>query len=391
MALLVPSGNDAAVTLAQAIGGSQDAFVAMMNRRAAALGLTDTHYATPDGLDAPGQFSSVRDLIALARVAMRLPDFRDIVSHRRATIPPAPGADAPRSLESENDLLDLDPDADGVKTGHTNGAGYALVAHARRRGPRRAALPGDDRRAQRGPARGRRQAAAGLGLRPVRAAHAHPGRARCSARARVRDRPGVSLSLRPSGPLVAPVRLGRSLRATVVAPPEVNGPVAAGAVLGRVVVREGGRVVGPPPAGGRDLRGRAQRRRADQGRLGPAHPVILTVTLNAALDRTLRVPNFQLNLRHRASSSLSLPGGKGVNIARALKRLGQPVIATGLAGGPHRHLDHRAAHRRGDPQRLRADPRRVAHVDRRHRPHQQPPDRDQRGRALGPGGRARRC
>ncbi len=61
--------------------------------------------------------------------------------------------------------------------------------------------------------------------------------------------------------------------------------------------------------------------------------MILTVTLNAALDRTLRVPNFQLNLRHRASSSLSLPGGKGVNIARALKRLGQPVIATGLAGG----------------------------------------------------------
>jgi 1-phosphofructokinase family hexose kinase len=61
--------------------------------------------------------------------------------------------------------------------------------------------------------------------------------------------------------------------------------------------------------------------------------VILTVTLNAALDRTLSVPNFQLNLRHRASSSLSLPGGKGVNVARALKRLAQPVIATGLAGG----------------------------------------------------------
>jgi 1-phosphofructokinase/tagatose 6-phosphate kinase len=61
--------------------------------------------------------------------------------------------------------------------------------------------------------------------------------------------------------------------------------------------------------------------------------VILTVTLNAALDRTLRVPNFQLNLRHRSESSLALPGGKGVNVARALKRLGQPVIATGLAGG----------------------------------------------------------
>jgi 1-phosphofructokinase family hexose kinase len=61
--------------------------------------------------------------------------------------------------------------------------------------------------------------------------------------------------------------------------------------------------------------------------------VIVTVTLNAALDRTLRVPNFQLGARHRADSSLRLPGGKGVNIARALKQLGQPVIATGLAGG----------------------------------------------------------
>jgi 1-phosphofructokinase family hexose kinase len=61
--------------------------------------------------------------------------------------------------------------------------------------------------------------------------------------------------------------------------------------------------------------------------------MILTVTLNAAMDRTVSVPNFQIGLRHRASSSLSLPGGKGVNVARALKRLGQPVIATGLAGG----------------------------------------------------------
>ena len=61
--------------------------------------------------------------------------------------------------------------------------------------------------------------------------------------------------------------------------------------------------------------------------------MIVTVTLNAALDRTVRVPNFQLGGRHRADSSLRLPGGKGVNVARALKALGEPVIATGLAGG----------------------------------------------------------
>jgi 1-phosphofructokinase/tagatose 6-phosphate kinase len=61
--------------------------------------------------------------------------------------------------------------------------------------------------------------------------------------------------------------------------------------------------------------------------------LIVTVTLNAAVDRTLTVPNFQLGHRHRASASLTSAGGKGINVARALKRLDSPVIATGLAGG----------------------------------------------------------
>jgi 1-phosphofructokinase/tagatose 6-phosphate kinase len=61
--------------------------------------------------------------------------------------------------------------------------------------------------------------------------------------------------------------------------------------------------------------------------------VIVTVTLNAAVDRTLTVPNFQLGHRHRASASLTSAGGKGINVARALKRLGSPAIASGLAGG----------------------------------------------------------
>src|SRR5881397_1962793 len=61
--------------------------------------------------------------------------------------------------------------------------------------------------------------------------------------------------------------------------------------------------------------------------------MIVTVTLNAALDRTLTVPNFQRGQRHRASGGLTLSGGKGINVARALKRLDVPVVATGLAGG----------------------------------------------------------
>ena len=61
--------------------------------------------------------------------------------------------------------------------------------------------------------------------------------------------------------------------------------------------------------------------------------MIVTVTLNAALDRTLTVPRFHRGHRHRASDVLTLAGGKGINIARALKRLDVPVVATGLAGG----------------------------------------------------------
>jgi 1-phosphofructokinase family hexose kinase len=61
--------------------------------------------------------------------------------------------------------------------------------------------------------------------------------------------------------------------------------------------------------------------------------LIITVTLNAAIDKTLAVPNFQLGRRHRSTEQRTMPGGKGVNVARALKALGQPVIATGLAGG----------------------------------------------------------
>src|SRR5256885_11702497 len=66
---------------------------------------------------------------------------------------------------------------------------------------------------------------------------------------------------------------------------------------------------------------------------GSPKPMIVTVTMNAALDRTLTVPNFRSGQRHRASGGLTLAGGKGINVARALKRLDVPVVATGLAGG----------------------------------------------------------
>ena len=109
--------------------------------------------------------------------------------------------------------------------------------------------------------------------------------------------------------------------------------------------------------------------------------MIITVTLNAAIDKSLSVPNFRLGRRHRTVEQTTMPGGKGVNVARTLKSLGQPVIATGFAGGADGHAHRRAAHRGVDPQRLRAHPRGVAHQHRRARPHQRRDDGDQRARA----------
>ena len=93
--------------------------------------------------------------------------------------------------------------------------------------------------------------------------------------------------------------------------------------------------------------------------------MIVTVTMNAALDRILTVPNFQCGHRHRASEKVTLAGGKGITVARALKRLGVPVVATGPRRWPQRSAHPRGARRGGDPQRLRPDRGRGAHVDRR--------------------------
>ena len=125
-AALIQSANDAAVALADHLGGgSRSAFVALMNAKARELGLDDTHFANPDGLDEVGHYSSARDVTRLARVAMRNAVVREIVSTKEATI--AGG----RRLETWNDLLYTFPGLLGVKTGHTNGAGWSEVAAAR--------------------------------------------------------------------------------------------------------------------------------------------------------------------------------------------------------------------------------------------------------------------
>jgi D-alanyl-D-alanine carboxypeptidase len=124
-AALIQSATDAATALAVHVGGSESAFAALMNQKAKALGLTDTHVVNPHGLDAPGHYSSARDLTALARIAMADPTLRRIVRTKEATI------SGGRRLETWNDLLYTFPGLIGVKTGHTAGAGWSQAAAAR--------------------------------------------------------------------------------------------------------------------------------------------------------------------------------------------------------------------------------------------------------------------
>jgi D-alanyl-D-alanine carboxypeptidase (penicillin-binding protein 5/6) len=128
-ALLVKSGNDAAVAIAQHVGGSEAHFVEMMNAKAAELGLANTHFANPHGLDAPGHYTTATDLGILTRYAMSKPEFRRIVTLKKVTIGSGKRAD---TLASTDELLGNYRGAMGVKTGFTNGAGYSVVSAAQR-------------------------------------------------------------------------------------------------------------------------------------------------------------------------------------------------------------------------------------------------------------------
>ncbi len=130
--MIVQSGNDATVALAEGVGGSVERFVALMNQQARALGMMGTTYHNPEGLTAPGHLTTARDLSILATRLMKdFPDFVPYYAIQRYRYPGTPAAnDSNRNL-----LLFRDPTVDGLKTGHTSAAGYCLVATARRQFP----------------------------------------------------------------------------------------------------------------------------------------------------------------------------------------------------------------------------------------------------------------
>ncbi len=235
-AALVQSANDAANAIAAHVGGSIPKFVALMNARAQELGLTDTHFANPDGLDAPGHFSSARDVTRLARIAMRQPLIRKTVRIVDTTA-------AGRRLRTWNDLLSTFPNLIGVKTGHTDGAGWSQVAAARGGGVTvYATLLGGETR------EGRNADLAGLltwGLSRYRTVWAIDGERDYGSVQTAYGRPAVRLVAKR--PALRIVRIDRELVERVVMPLEAALPVRRGQRLGEVQVLDRGRVIARSP------------------------------------------------------------------------------------------------------------------------------------------------
>jgi D-alanyl-D-alanine carboxypeptidase (penicillin-binding protein 5/6) len=227
--LILRSGNDAAHTLALRAAGSTPKFVALMNRYAAALGLSNTHYSNPIGLDEKGNYSSARDLMTLTQHLLREPAFAKIADSREAELE---SVRPKRKIKTINELLLDAPWITGVKTGHTWGAAYVLVGSGRKDGTEliSAAIgaPTDEARF-----------ADNLELleygfeqyeqrRPVRHGQAF-------AEPSIRYS-GGELPLRAARTLEVGLRKGQKIEVDVEAPRQVTGPIRRGAVLGHATV-----------------------------------------------------------------------------------------------------------------------------------------------------------
>jgi D-alanyl-D-alanine carboxypeptidase (penicillin-binding protein 5/6) len=130
--MIVQSGNDATMALAEGVGGTVEHFVQMMNAQAKVLGMKSTGYKNPEGLTEPGHTTTARDLGVLASRLMQ--DFPDYVSYYAIKKYRYPGTPAANE-NNRNLLLFRDPSVDGLKTGHTDAAGFCLIATAKREAP----------------------------------------------------------------------------------------------------------------------------------------------------------------------------------------------------------------------------------------------------------------
>jgi D-alanyl-D-alanine carboxypeptidase (penicillin-binding protein 5/6) len=242
-ALLLHSANDAAVTLAEGISGSRAAFVRRMNRRAQQLGLTNTRFANPVGLDDPNNYSSARDLVKLTLELRKFSFFRKVVNRTVATLE---SGFAVRTIRNRNQLVRREPWINGFKTGHTLNAGWVLVGGGRQNGVQLISVVlGSAGEA------GRQQDTLnlmkyGFGLyrlaRPLEEGHE-------LASVPIRYRRGAELPLIAADTVREVIRRGGPAAEISVkgVPQDVAGPIREGQRFGTVVVRRGDAVVAEVP------------------------------------------------------------------------------------------------------------------------------------------------
>ena len=236
-AMLLPSANDAAITIAEGVSGTRASFVESMNNKARQLGLKNTSFANPIGLDDPDNYSTARDLAMAARALLKDPALAKIVDLPRARL--ASGA-KPRTVVNRNRLVQNYPWVSGVKTGHTRQAGYVLVGSATRDGVRVVSVvtgePGEGARDADSLALLRYGIAQFVRRRVVDAKQV-------VAQAAVKYHDEDSIDIVPARDASLTIRRGQNVRKLIEAPDRLEGPMPRGKEVGVLQVSYRNRVV----------------------------------------------------------------------------------------------------------------------------------------------------
>ena len=278
--LLLASANDAAVTLAERVAGSREAFVKLMNKRAGELGLTGTHFANPIGLDDPGNYSTARELARLTQKLREFPFFRDVVDSPGATL--KSGARV-RSIANRNELIQGNQYATGVKTGHTQGAGWVLIGSFAKRGVSLITVVLGTTSNQRRLVDSAELFKYGVDrYRPATAV----ARGQVMERVPIRFRPGAELELVASRTIKRRIlpRKGGFERKLLDVPQEVEGPIEEGQRFGTIeVFYRGRRIARVPLVAGDSVAQAGAARKAKEFFTRPSTVGLLGVALLAAV------------------------------------------------------------------------------------------------------------
>ena len=238
---IIQSGNDASVALAEHVSGTEEAFATLMNTHAQTLGMSDTHFVNSTGLPHPEHYTSAHDLSVLSRALIReFPDVYKIFSMREYSYNGI-------RQHNRNGLLNKDPSADGIKTGHTDSAGYCLVGSAKREGMRLISVVMG---AESDGARTRAsQALLNYGFRFFETRRLYEDTATVTdARLWLGAKDTVKLGPAPgSATIVFPRGQYDKLKASVELPARLEAPVTQGQAMGEVKVELDGKTVATIP------------------------------------------------------------------------------------------------------------------------------------------------